>query len=98
MQDRPMVLFVWGKKRVYPVRITGMTVDLQIEQSRLRPSPATDSDDGNRLTPPGTATLTLQTIIRVPPGQGTLISGAQRVNADTKQLQTHVIVRATTRD
>jgi len=34
---RPMVLFVWGKKRVYPVRITGMTVEESLYNRDLYP-------------------------------------------------------------
>lgn len=34
---RPTVLFVWGKKRVYPVRITAMTVDETLYNRDLFP-------------------------------------------------------------
>ncbi len=34
---RPTVLFVWGKKRVYPVRITGMAVEETLYNRELYP-------------------------------------------------------------
>jgi hypothetical protein len=34
---RPTVLFVWGRKRVYPVRITGMTITESVFNSDLNP-------------------------------------------------------------
>ncbi len=37
---RPTVLFVWGRKRVYPVRITGMTVNETLHDSQLVPTRA----------------------------------------------------------
>lgn len=36
-KQRPTVLFVWGKKRVLPVRITGMTVNETRHNSQLNP-------------------------------------------------------------
>lgn len=34
---RPTVLFVWGRKRVYPVRITGMTINESLYNTELNP-------------------------------------------------------------
>lgn len=34
---RPTVLFVWGKKRVYPVRITGMSIQEVLHNAELHP-------------------------------------------------------------
>jgi hypothetical protein len=34
---RPTVLFVWGRKRVYPVRITGMTITESVYNAQLNP-------------------------------------------------------------
>ncbi len=34
---RPTVLFVWGKKRVYPVRITGMSIQEILHNAELNP-------------------------------------------------------------
>jgi hypothetical protein len=34
---RPTVLFVWGRKRVYPVRITGMTITESVFNAELNP-------------------------------------------------------------
>jgi hypothetical protein len=34
---RPTVLFVWGRKRVYPVRITAMTIDETLHDRQLAP-------------------------------------------------------------
>jgi len=56
------------------------------------------TDDDTPAMPPRKATLTLQTTVNVSPGQTILISGAQRADAETKQLQTYVMVGATTSD
>jgi len=34
---RPTVLFVWGRKRVWPVRITGMTINETVFNTELHP-------------------------------------------------------------
>ncbi len=34
---RPTVLFIWGKKRVYPVRITGMSIQEIVHNAELNP-------------------------------------------------------------
>jgi hypothetical protein len=77
-------------------RIAGkdeVLLQLKIEQTRLAPASAAASDDEG-LMPRSNISLQLGTTVKIPSGRTVLVSGGQKLDAESEPLQTYVMVGA----